>query len=264
MTPRRPGARLASRARRRPVFAKTQGRPGRSASLSLLACIRGVKGLVVVLPASGSVSWAPKGGPIASAAIAFSVSWAPKAHLCLHKAFGNELPRPNERARGVTRTRRHDACLHFPTGDFLGRFSFWHASCMLAARSSAGAKEGAQSGARLVFCFLIFTLFCLFVVCCLFIYCLFVYCLFIYCLFIYCLFVYCLFICCLLFIYLLFIVYCLFVYCLLFVCLFICRLFALLFAAPLFACPNAPRLFVRRTKRFRFILLLETDAPIVL
>ena len=202
MTPRRPGARLASRARRRPVFAKTQGRPGRSASLSLLACIRGVKGLVVVLPASGSVSWAPKGGPIASAAIAFSVSWAPKAHLCLHKAFGNELPRPNERARGVTRTRRHDACLHFPTGDFLGRFSFWHASCMLAARSSAGAKEGAQSGARPTFCFLIFN-FVLFV-CLLFVYLfirLFIH-LFIYS-FIHLLFIH------LLFIHLLFIVYCL-------------------------------------------------------
>ena len=31
-----------------------------------------------MLPVSGSVSWVPKGGPIASAAIAFSVSWVPK------------------------------------------------------------------------------------------------------------------------------------------------------------------------------------------
>ena len=92
VTPWRPEARLASRARRRPVFAKTRGRPGRSASLSLWACMRGVKGLVVVLPASGSVSWAPKGGPIASAAITFSVSWAPKTHLAYIKHLETNCP----------------------------------------------------------------------------------------------------------------------------------------------------------------------------
>lgn len=66
----------------------------------------------------------------------------PKVRFCLHETLENELTHPNERARVVTRTGRHDACLHFPTSDFLGRFSFWPAFCMLAARSSARRQRG--------------------------------------------------------------------------------------------------------------------------